>query len=283
MSKIPYLKKYEELFFTDDFLFCKIMQEPAICTQVIQTLLGFQVEKIEYIQSQREIKPELTARGIRLDVYVRSSDAVIDIEMQTYSYGNLPLRMRYYQSLMDIDFLEPGRDFSELNNTYIVFICTHDPFGKGLPVYTIKPFCVQSSALNDLIDDKTVKAVYNVDAWQKVENPALRSFLHFLKTKEAKTPLEKAIESRIVSSLTNQPWRKEFMICSPFYWDAVHLGHENGFEEGIRQGILQGKSQGLEQLSESKKQIARNLKQMGLTGEQIAQATGLDLQEVALL
>ena len=45
------LKPYEELFFTDDFLFSKIMRNSEIAKGVVQNLLGLKVKKIEFITS----------------------------------------------------------------------------------------------------------------------------------------------------------------------------------------------------------------------------------------
>ena len=45
------LKTYDELTFADDYLFCQIMQDENICKGVIKTLLGIEVEKIEFPKS----------------------------------------------------------------------------------------------------------------------------------------------------------------------------------------------------------------------------------------
>ena len=75
--------------------------------------------------------------------------------------------------------------------------------------------------------------------------------------------------------------------------DAMRKGKMEGLEEGKKQGLEEGKKQGLEEgkkqgLEEGKKQgarenaisIARNLKRLGLPDNEIAQATGLPIEEV---
>ena len=47
-------------------------------------------------------------------------------------------RTRYYQSMIDIDSLLKGAVYSELKESYVIFICTSDPFESGLPVYTFE-------------------------------------------------------------------------------------------------------------------------------------------------
>ena len=43
---------------------------------------------------------------------------------------------------MDVDNLLRGQSYAELKESYVIFICKQDPFGKGLPVYTCaqKPY-----------------------------------------------------------------------------------------------------------------------------------------------
>ena len=68
-------------------------------------------------------------------------------------------------------------------------------------------------------------------------------------------------------------------------WTAHNDGKREGLQEGIEQGIEQGVQKGIEQGREEGEhhkalETARNLLNMGLSIEQIAQATGLDIEEV---
>lgn len=42
--------------------------------------------------------------------------------------AELPLRVRYYQGMIDQEILSSGTDYIFLKETYIIFICTYDPF-----------------------------------------------------------------------------------------------------------------------------------------------------------
>ena len=57
----------------------------------------------------------------------------------------------------------------------------------------------------------------------------------------------------------------------------INFAHDKGFSEGILQGMEQGKEQGIEQ---SKIEIARKMKEMGLSNEQIAMGTGLSPEAI---
>ena len=142
-----YSEKYENISFTNNFAFCKVMQNEEICREVIETLLHIKVGRLEYKSFEKDLKLEIDKRGIRLDVYIADSDRVFDLEMQTTDKKNLGCRMRYYQSLIDAELLDKGANFNDLKESNIIFFCTFDPFRKGLPQYT---FCNSCEELPDL-------------------------------------------------------------------------------------------------------------------------------------
>ena len=79
---------------------------------------------------EKTIKPFYTTKGVRLDVYLKDEDKIIDVELQTYKQDAIGKRTRYYQSMIDIDSLMKGQDYSELLDSYVLFICNYDPFEK---------------------------------------------------------------------------------------------------------------------------------------------------------
>ncbi|MBR2257021.1 MAG: Rpn family recombination-promoting nuclease/putative transposase [Blautia sp.] len=98
--------------------------------------------------------------GIRLDLYVQDDKRrVFNVEVQTSSKKNLPKRMRYYQSVIDINVLAPGVDYSKLKRSFVIFICSYDPFGKGRYIYTFENRCMEEADL--LFGDETQKVVVN--------------------------------------------------------------------------------------------------------------------------
>ena len=75
-------------------------------------------------------------------------------------------------------------------------------------------------------------------------------------------------------------------------FDSIRTGREEGHEEGREEGRVEGEAIGLEKgrkeglvegREEEKRSIARNLKSMGLSVQQIRQASGLTLEEIEQL
>lgn len=79
------------------------------------------------------------ARSICLDVYgTDSSGKKYDLEIQRADHGADPHRARYHSSVLDIENLDKGQDFTELPDTYIIFMIEKDFFGERAPVYHIQ-------------------------------------------------------------------------------------------------------------------------------------------------
>ena len=172
------IKPVEELTFTDDFMFTTIMKDKEICKELLERLLKINVSNINYPVAQKSLAPFFETKGVRLDVYVDDGKRVFDIEIQTYIPEAIGKRMRYYQSILDMDSLQKGSVYTELKETYILFICTNDPFGKDLPVYTFKNRCIEDGEVSN--DDKSTKVIYNATSYAKEKDSQIRAFLQYL-------------------------------------------------------------------------------------------------------
>ena len=130
------IKEYNELDFTDDFMFCMILENNLeLCKELLELILDIKIKKVELADSQKRIELTYDGKGVRLDVYVNDSEnTVYDIEMQTTKQKELPKRTRYYQGMIDLNSIQKGMDYSELKKTYVIFICLKDVFGKILPI-----------------------------------------------------------------------------------------------------------------------------------------------------
>lgn len=144
--------KYENLTLADDFIFFKVMQNPTLCKGVLEIVLGIEIERIEYLEAQKTINVALDSKSVRLDVYAKDpSKTIYNLEMQTTSNLNLPVRSRYYQSISDVDQIDKGEDYKNLKKNIVVFICTFDPFSYGSALYSFQNICneIPTLALND--------------------------------------------------------------------------------------------------------------------------------------
>lgn len=137
-------KSYEELELSDDFMFAKVMQNKALCKELLELIMGFPIADIVYLEEQKTLDVAANAKSVRMDVYAADENQTIyDIEMQTGKKKYLPKRSRYYQGIIDIDETDKGIEYQSLNKSYVIFICTFDPFDAGRHIYSFENRCIQ--------------------------------------------------------------------------------------------------------------------------------------------
>ena len=147
-------KAYEDLEFTDDFMFCKILENnPKLCKELAQMITGEKFGEIKTDESQKSIRIIPDGHGVRFDVYLSDGKTIADIEMQTELKDNLPKRSRYYQSVVDVADFEKNTDYKNLKKSFIIFITLKNPFPDYyLRKYTFVNMCREEKRL-ELGDD----------------------------------------------------------------------------------------------------------------------------------
>ena len=268
------VKRFEELEFKDDFMFCIIMKNPKYCKPFLETVLGVKINHIEYPSSQESIDLSLDAKSVRLDVYVEDGKGTVyNIEMQTANKYNLPKRMRYYQGIIDLNILEKGRDYRDLKKSYVIFVCTFDLFGKGRHVYTFENRCVQDLGL--ALGDDTVKIILNTKGTEEDVSQDMKELLDFIDGKGAgATGFTRDLEEAVQSVRKNEKWRVDYMTLQMSYQEKFEEGYERGIECGIERGIERGIEQEREELA------LRMVREGELPAEKIAMYTGLSLKKI---
>ena len=66
---MEFSEKYENISFTNNFAFCKVLQNEEICREFIETLLNIKIGVLKYKSQEKELKLEIDKRAVRLDVW----------------------------------------------------------------------------------------------------------------------------------------------------------------------------------------------------------------------
>lgn len=108
--------------------------------------------KVVSVTGQREFQnPVVGGRNIRLDILAKDlAGKHYNVEVQKKPEGAHIRRARFNSSMMDSRMLKEGQEFSELQDSYMVFITETDIFGHGRPIYTINRHFEE---IGDLFDD----------------------------------------------------------------------------------------------------------------------------------
>ncbi len=234
-------KKFEDLELRDDFMFGKVMRNKEICKKMLEILLGIEIEEIEYPETQKTITMTYQGKNVCLDVYVAdNARTVYNAEMQQSSNGKgyLPNRSRYYQGMIDSDLIERGVPYTELKKSYIIFICTFDPFGKGYYQYSFQNVCQEDKQI--VLGDGATRIFFNTKGNLLAAPEELRQLLQYIETKQIEQTKEKGnlflkkLDKEVTLTKQNEEWRREYMKELLHDYDVKEEGRREGAQLSIQ-------------------------------------------------
>ena len=121
----------------DTFFNCFMADNIEGMTYVLNVIMERNDLVVRRIETQHTI-PNLYARGVRFDVFATDSEGrEYDFEVQNANDGAIPRRARYNSGMMDYRCLSKGADWSELPETYVIFITAKDVLEHNKSLYHI--------------------------------------------------------------------------------------------------------------------------------------------------
>lgn len=123
----------------DDFMRCMFRDNIPLVEFVLRILLRNDQLELISCETQVDLKRVTGARSVVLDALATDKDKKLyNIEIQRGDLGSDPHRARYHSSVLDTESLDRGQSFSELPDTYVIFITEKDFFGRKEPLYMIR-------------------------------------------------------------------------------------------------------------------------------------------------
>lgn len=238
-------RRYEELKFSDDFMFGKVMEDKKLCREVLECLLRQPVGELTDMHLQKQFCYTQDGKPIRLDVCASNDEAIYDAEMQNLNHVKpekleLSKRSRFYQSLMDTDFLQKGQSYRQLPEGRVLFLCTFDPFQRDFPVYSFMNYCSENTDI--MLADGTQKIFFNCICQREDMPKNLRKLYGYIMNETATDALTMRIKDAVERGRRNEEWRSEYMKellhDDDIRTDALAEGIELGRSEGIKGFIL---------------------------------------------
>ena len=281
---------WDAITIKNNFLFQETLRNKSLCKQLLERVLHIQVKTIRYMETEKTMKAQLSSKNTRLDVYVEDKDGnVADIEMQTtdtksvINYDErdektiireLPLRTRYYQNIIGTNMLRKGMHYRELKKAYVIFICTFDPFGAGLPVYHFTYRCKENGNLQ--MGDLTENIFLNVKAADKTNDEELAAFLRYVNGQKPDSSFTKKLDEEATRIKNNDDWRLKAMTLDMEIKDMKKRIAKREREKGKQEGLKEG-------AQNSKIEIAKAMLADGMEIAKVAKLTNLSVKEVTAL
>jgi len=274
------LKTWEELTISDNFLFQNVMQDKTVCKHFIEKLLHIEVKDITYRQYEKTVELSPETKGVRFDIYVETdAGEFIDIEMQTSNKDDdwLPKRARYYGSMLDLSSLAKGKDYAELKNSYVIFVCTFDPFGLGRKLYSFRNTCKEA---NIELKDGAEKIFLNTKGSIGEVDEDIDNFLEYVEKNKIKGDFVENIASVVEKVKEHKELGVKYMSMLAELHDMRREGRMEGRREGEKIGEKRGEKRGI---VISLKNLMKNMNLPLDKAMDVLQITGEDRKKYALL
>lgn len=283
-------KTFQQLNLSNAFLFATALEDSETCRLVLEIILGSRLPKVN-VRAEQSILLSSDFRSIRLDIYASDEMQVnYNVEAQNEDRRNLAKRSRYHQAEIDVSSLKPGDDFNDLKPGYVIFICTFDPFGKGLYRYTFEERCLECDMG---LGDGTRKIFLNTKGSNDEDVP--KELVHFLKYMEQSNDeyVSKLTEESIIrlhEKVTElKKWRRleaRYMTLEEWLKDQLEERVEEELKErveeelkgreaiamqaGTKEGIQKAKQDSVLELLEEYGDVPEHVREAVLAQEDLA-------------
>ena len=239
-----------------DIFMRNVFKQRECLEYVLQVIMEKQDLKVIEQIIQKDYT-NLQGRSAIMDCVARDSEGKqFDVEIQQDNEGASPKRARYHSGLMDMNTLNPGQDFDELPESYVIFITRDDILGYDFPIYHIDRHIKEA---DDSFQDEAHIIYVNS---RKQEDTELGRLMHDLHCKNA-DEMHSPVLAKRVHELKDTQKGVELM-CH-----EMEKIYSEGMESGEKRGELK-----------AKKETALSLAEMGLPVEKIAKAVNHNVKDV---
>lgn len=268
------MTKFQDLNLSNSFLFAATAQDPEACRVILQSVLEKEIPQVN-VHTEHEVLLSSEYRMIRLDVYGEDElNVQYNIEMQNRNRGNLSKRSRYHHAKMDVTSLKPGMDFSQLNPSYVIFICTFDPFGEGLYRYTFTQRCEEADIC---LGDETRTIFFNTKGKNAVDvSDELKEFLAYIENstddfaQRSVSAGVKMLHEKVKQVKKNAELEAKYMTVGEWMQEMEEEFKEKTTALIMEQGMAQGISKSILVVLAAKFDVSEELREKILFQEDVA-------------
>ena len=257
----------------DDFMTVVFDGDNEITEFLLRILLSRDDLRVKKVTTQKE-KRNLFGRSVKLDILAEDTNGkVYNVEVQREDEGASPKRVRYNQAMLDSHSLKKKKDFSQLPETYIIFITENDYYGLGQPFYKVrKTIELATTDSTYLPFDDGCNIIYVNGKYRG--NDALGKLMHDFCTPNADEMNYSELAEKVrYHKQETEGVRTMCRIVEDYVKERAEEARKIALAEGLKRGV-----------HETAIANAKNFLRMNLgSPEQIAQGTGLPLEQVLAL
>ena len=206
----------QELNLADSFLFGKVMSDTEICRRVLEKILNVPIKKVDFPITRKTTDIAPDSGDIRLDACIHDEqETIYSVEVLCCKDEELLKKARYFQCNIDSDIILSVKRCTKLKKSYIIFICTFDPFSDGRHIYTFENRCLEDLSLT--LGDETTEIFLSTKGKKDDE---IKDFLAYIENstdacaQQTSSQLVKAIHKRVTEIKLDKDMELQYMNLS---------------------------------------------------------------------
>ena len=240
---------------------------------LLRILLNRDDLRVKKVTTQKE-KRNLFGRSVRLDILAEDTKGKLyNVEVQRADEGASPKRVRYNQAMLDSHSLKKKEDFTQLPETYIIFITENDYYGLGQPFYKVrKTIELATTDSTYLPFDDGCNIIYVNGRYRG--DDALGKLMHDFCTPNADEMNYSELAEKVrYHKQETEGVRTMCRIVEEYGKERAAEARKIALAEGLKRGLKRG-------VQENAIANAKNFLQEGDSPEKIARCCSLPLEQV---
>ena len=218
------------------------LKDPAACQHVLRILTGIKTLTVKTVRTQYRIS-NITSHDAILDVLAEDGEGrLMNIEIQRADTVDHARRTRFYGSMIDSEYLQKGKTYSEMPDVHIIYISETDLWDAGRTTYPVEKYFKGTDVAYD--DGRYILYV-NAEVDDGSDTARL---MEYFKTTDPEDASQGDLSKRV-----------HLLKCEKGGWDEMCEVSEKWYKEGEAVGEM-----------EAKQETALNMKKKGYPDTTIA-------------
>ena len=109
-----------------------------------------------------------------------------------------------------------------MRKSFVIFICTYDPFGQGRWTNTFENLCKEDTRI--ALDDGAAKVILNTKGRVGEISADLKALLRYMDGAAPESEYARALDSAVTEIRRDEKWRRDYMLFSEKLRESKRLG-----------------------------------------------------------
>ena len=144
--------------------------------------------------------------------------------------------------MLDLNVLKKGKDYETLKDSYVIFICTFDPFGEDLCCYNYENTC-RDGKRRFLKDGRNI-LFFNTKGTINNVSKEVQAMLKYMETGDATDEITRSIDNEVEQMHFDGAALADYLIRQMQQRERDMAAEQRGMKKGRKEGMKEGREEG---------------------------------------